>query len=447
VSSLFRDAPGGLRNYALFATSDQFVKSCGALGRSLETGQAAHDYALGQSVWEYMRDHPEDNVAFNRGLAEIRKDEQSAIAAAYDFKLVPSVRVSEEYNNNLFFDAVSQEGDWLFSVTPALEMTWRSERFDGSLTGNLEWLNYQDHDDLDTTDYYVGGRFAYQLGQKLRLAGTAAYAKESRPDRHFEESGLVDQSTDYRYDVGASAEYLVTEKTGAALSYTFTYLDYPTELERDFRVHSPSIEITHVLPWFEVLTKGGLSLGYVYGDYEDMTTESYNATVGLLRSVHELWSLEVNAGVMFTASDFVDNAIGTSRSAGWVGDADLKYTGERTTASFRFFHGLAPAYGYEGASLRTSAVVALERRFLHDLSATFYAGAYRNTSDAGEFSISEIDEFSYNVRPGMRWIPSKFFTFEAWYKYAWIDDRFADRKYDQSVVYAGVKLSYPMFDD
>ena len=91
VSSLFRDAPGGLRNYALFATSDQFVRSCAALGRSLETGQAAHDYALGQSVWEYMRDHPEDNVAFNRGLAEIRKDEQAAIAAAYDWSDVTSV--------------------------------------------------------------------------------------------------------------------------------------------------------------------------------------------------------------------------------------------------------------------------------------------------------------------------------------------------------------------
>jgi hypothetical protein len=91
VSSLFRDAPGGLRNYALFATSEQFTKSCGALGRSLETGQAAHNYAFGQSVWEYMRDHPDDNVAFNRGLAEIRKDEQSAIAAAYDWTDVTTV--------------------------------------------------------------------------------------------------------------------------------------------------------------------------------------------------------------------------------------------------------------------------------------------------------------------------------------------------------------------
>ncbi len=91
ASSLFRDAPGGLRNYALFATSEQFLKSSAALGHSLETGQAAHDHALGQSVWEYMRDHPADNAAFNRGLAEIRKDEQAAIAAAYDWTGVTSV--------------------------------------------------------------------------------------------------------------------------------------------------------------------------------------------------------------------------------------------------------------------------------------------------------------------------------------------------------------------
>jgi hypothetical protein len=90
ASTLFRDG-GGLRNYALFATSEQFLKSAMAFGHSLDTGQAAHDHALGQKVWEYFRDHPEDNEAFNRGLAEIRTDEQAAIAAAYDWAGVKSV--------------------------------------------------------------------------------------------------------------------------------------------------------------------------------------------------------------------------------------------------------------------------------------------------------------------------------------------------------------------
>ena len=64
---------GGIRNYALFATSEQFLRSAMALGRSLDTGHAAHDHAFGQKVWEYFRDHPEDNDAFKRGLAEIRR--------------------------------------------------------------------------------------------------------------------------------------------------------------------------------------------------------------------------------------------------------------------------------------------------------------------------------------------------------------------------------------
>jgi O-methyltransferase domain len=90
ASSFFRNG-GGLRNYALFSTSEQFLKSAMALGHSLETGQASHDHALRQKVWEYLRDHPEDNEAFNRGLAEIRTDEQSAIAAAYQWSGVKSV--------------------------------------------------------------------------------------------------------------------------------------------------------------------------------------------------------------------------------------------------------------------------------------------------------------------------------------------------------------------
>src|SRR5947199_5151750 len=47
ASSLFRD-DGGLRNYALFATSEQCLKSAAALGHSLNTGEPAHDHAVGQ---------------------------------------------------------------------------------------------------------------------------------------------------------------------------------------------------------------------------------------------------------------------------------------------------------------------------------------------------------------------------------------------------------------
>lgn len=80
ASRLFRNCPGGLWNWALFPTAEQFLKSAGALGHSLETGQPAHDHAFGQTVWEYLRDNPDENAAFNRGLAEVRKDEHGQVA-------------------------------------------------------------------------------------------------------------------------------------------------------------------------------------------------------------------------------------------------------------------------------------------------------------------------------------------------------------------------------
>jgi hypothetical protein len=85
VSSLFRNRPGGLRHVALYYSSDHFLKSAAALGHSVVTGQSATTHLFGQSFWEHMRQHPEENETFNRALAELRGDEHQQIADAYDW--------------------------------------------------------------------------------------------------------------------------------------------------------------------------------------------------------------------------------------------------------------------------------------------------------------------------------------------------------------------------
>jgi hypothetical protein len=91
VSDLFRNRPGGLRNCALFYSSDHFLKSASALGHSVVTGQSATNHVFGKSVWEHFRQHPEENEAFNRALAELRGDEHQQIADTYDWAGVNTV--------------------------------------------------------------------------------------------------------------------------------------------------------------------------------------------------------------------------------------------------------------------------------------------------------------------------------------------------------------------
>lgn len=91
VSNLFRNRPGGLRNFALYYSSNHYVKSAAALGHSVVTGQSATNHVFGQSFWEHMRQHPEENEIFNRGLAELRGEEHQQIADVYDWTGVNTV--------------------------------------------------------------------------------------------------------------------------------------------------------------------------------------------------------------------------------------------------------------------------------------------------------------------------------------------------------------------
>lgn len=91
VSNLFRNRPGGLRNVALYSSCDHSLKSAAALGHSVVTGESATHHVFGQSFWEYMREHPEENEIFNRGLAELRGEEHQQIADAYDWAGVNTV--------------------------------------------------------------------------------------------------------------------------------------------------------------------------------------------------------------------------------------------------------------------------------------------------------------------------------------------------------------------
>jgi len=91
VSNLFRNRPGGLRNFALYYTSEHYVKSAAAISHSVVTGQSATNHVFGQSFWEHMRQRPEDNEIFNRGLAELRGEEHQEIADAYDWTGVNTV--------------------------------------------------------------------------------------------------------------------------------------------------------------------------------------------------------------------------------------------------------------------------------------------------------------------------------------------------------------------
>jgi len=371
------------------------------------------------------------------------------VASAYEFRLVPSLAAREGYNSNIYFTPQDPVESWVTRVSPGLDVSGRTERLDAAAGGNLTWWWYNVDANLNTFDYDVRGRAAYRFSTAFRASASAAYRKESSPDRIFEDTGVVqDFQVDYRQNYGASAEVALSEKASSTLSYAYEKLEYPDRPFQDFTYHTADLGFSYNLSRFATETKARLDLGFGRGLYEGLTVNNYTATVGVFRAVHELWSARVDIGGRYTTSTF--DVLGQRQEStdwGWVGDASVIYTGERTNASFTFSNDIAPSYGYAGAVLRTSGVLNLRRRFLHELSGTLLAGYYWNKSDAGQYSFRTIDEQSTRLRPGIRWEATKNIVLDASYQYTWLEYQRTGEKVVQNVVYASATLSYPFFDE
>ena len=370
-------------------------------------------------------------------------------ASAYEFRLVPSLAAREGYNSNIYFTPQDPVESWVTKVTPGLDVSGRTERLDAAAGGNLTWWWYNADSNLNTMDYDVRGRAAYRFSDTFRASASAAYRKESNPERIFETTGVVqDFQVDYRQNYAASAEYALNEKAASTLSYAYEKLEYPDRPLQDGASHFADLGFTYNLSRFATETKARLDLGFGQGEYEGLTVYNYTLTVGVFRAVHELWSAQVDIGGRYTTSKF--DVLGRrqeSTDTGWVGDASVTYAGERTNASFTFSSNIAPAYGSTGAVLRTTGVLNLSRRFLHDLSGTLSAGYYWNRSEAGQYSFRTIDEQSAMLRPGIRWEATRHIVVDAAYQYYWRRDELTGGVSVQNSVYASATLSYPFFDE
>jgi hypothetical protein len=369
-------------------------------------------------------------------------------AYGYEFRLVPYLSLTEGYNSNVFFTEQDHVDSWVAKIAPGLDVSGRTERLDAALGGNLLWWHYTGESSLNTMDWDVRGRVAYRLTTEFRVSATGDYRRESNPDRHFEATGLVDRSTDHRQDYTFAAEYALSEKAATTLSYAYEKLDYPTIPVRDSTSQAADLGFAYNLSRFATETKARANLGYAQGVYEGLTVNNYTLTVGVFRSVHELWSAQIDVGGRYTISQF--DVLGEQQENedwGWVADAAVIYTGERTNANFTLTSDIAPAYGFVGAVQRNAAVVYLRRRFLYELSGTLSAGYYLNKSQAGQYSFRTIDEQSVLLRPGLRWEATKNILLEAVYQYYWLRNELTGGTSVQNYVYASATLSYPFFDE
>jgi len=79
------DAPDSLAGWAAFVGRKFYWDAWAHLIDSVRTGENAFRIAHGTSVWKHRERHPDDSVAFDRGMAAMTRRVIGALLDAYDF--------------------------------------------------------------------------------------------------------------------------------------------------------------------------------------------------------------------------------------------------------------------------------------------------------------------------------------------------------------------------
>jgi hypothetical protein len=382
---------------------------------------------------------------------------------ADDFKLIPSIAVRGEFNDNIFATSSDTVDDFITTISPGLELIQHTEKLNLNLLAIVSPFFYADTSALDDVDqkYYGGG--SYQISELMGISADAGYNVSNRPDRDVETTGLV-ASNDKRkrQDYGLGFNYTITEINAMGLSgrYANEKWDSRDFDRQDLETYSAILNYTHNLGQWVEPTIGRFNIGFGRYKFETSDTYNYFTSIGAQHWFSETINLLVDLGVRYTDSDFFSlqpifvppfffqtQIVETNnKSFGGVGTVILEIQGEITRGSIRVAHDIKPASGRGTTAQRTDAVLDLRRRLAERSAVTVATGYYKNKAEGDEFSFRELNEDTFFFRTNIRWEFFEEFTLEAGYNFSYTDDRIADSDRRRNYVYLQVAYGIPLFE-
>jgi SAM-dependent methyltransferase len=88
---LQRDAPDGMREWALCEGAEYYQGAWMNLPHAVETGETAFEHTHGETFYQYLSRHPETGQGFSQAMLDYARLIASAVVDGYDFKGVRRV--------------------------------------------------------------------------------------------------------------------------------------------------------------------------------------------------------------------------------------------------------------------------------------------------------------------------------------------------------------------
>lgn len=348
---------------------------------------------------------------------------------ADELKLMPSLALKEEYNDNVFLDTNNKQSDYITTYTPSLELSGATEQRSLSLLTGINGLMYDSNSSLDAVDFFIKFGFTYKYDPRLAVSAGASYVEDSRPDR-IDQNGQAILSASDRQNIQLSAVYAVSEKSSANVSYAYSEESYDNPGYLTTTVHSATFSQDYDLDRYLRQAKLIGDFGYFRSSTDISQADNYTATVGLTKKIHELWDVSLKAGGSYTHSeDDVITPISTTQSTsstdreddlGWVANIAINYRGEKTNGSLALKHDVVPSNSSNGSNAaleRTEISTNLSEKFTEKFSGKCSLATSWLKSTQNQSTSQETDENNFIASAGLRYDFSDYLSLEGGYRF------------------------------
>lgn len=364
-----------------------------------------------------------------------------------EFKVVPAAMLREEYDDNVFFSSTSPKSSSITTLSAALTLIENTERLSSSLETRLDGLLYSADQGLNAVEQRYSAQGSYFLTPRFKMAASAAYSEQSRPDRFIETTGLVVRQTSSRQTYSVSGDAAVSEKLNTHLGYGYDWTDYHDPSVSNVAGHTVRLggdyDLGTLLPRAKLLVWGGFN-SFVYSS---STVDNFSARVGASYLVDELWSVQAELGGRMTHSELdLDGRTHRSDSPGWVANLAAFYRGETGTASLTLSRDVQNADARSGAVESTSFAVALSSRLSYELSAVIGGSCHWNSSGREEFAGQAIEERTFTFNPSLGYQVSRNVAINLGYELALVHDVQAGTNTQRNKVFITLTVERALFE-
>ncbi len=367
--------------------------------------------------------------------------------AGPDTHLIPSLRVAERYDSNVFFVPGGNLEDYVTTVSPQLRLNHRNQWVEGTISGGATAEAYVKNPGLNyvagngTVDLNLDGamnRLVHGLG--LRVIDTIIYTPQplafaaptsgSQIPEAFVRGIQAQRANSFTNAAKVDASYRFSE----FMSLTVTYAD------QRMRFGSPITTPTGVGQGgfidtnFQTLTSG-LVRKFSPADTVSLAHQYHNATFSVSDGVGSHFSTQ---GALIRWSRFITPALKAIGEGGVAvistggrvesqGAASLEWMGRYTTVMVSYSRSITPSFLFVSTPLLSQVVSGTVRRQITDPLSVSVTGSYAVNESVPDSSLLRFE--SYSVTPSINYVMSKTFTATLSYAHSHFEQTVASQSF------------------